>query len=76
MGNVTINFLNNGGGGFAEPKTIPAGTTVDRFFASQQGLAAPENFNIRVNRDAVVAGYLLEEGDKLSITPKKIDGAS
>ena len=36
--------------------------------------AKPEDYLIRVNRQPCSAGQLLQEGDRVSITPRKIEG--
>jgi sulfur carrier protein ThiS len=36
----------------------------------------PDDFLIRVNRQPVPREYVLKEGDRVTITPTKIDGAA
>jgi len=35
----------------------------------------PQDYLIRVNRQPVAAGQILQEGDRVSFTPTKIEGA-
>jgi sulfur carrier protein ThiS len=73
---MRILFLNHDGGGFADHIEIEPGTTVDTLFRSQLKGAEPRDYLIRVNRQPVTAGQQLQEGDRVSITPRKIEGAA
>jgi hypothetical protein len=68
-------FINNDGGGFADYLEVAPGTTVTTFFQNQVPHGKPQDYLIRVNRQPVPAGYVLQEGDRLSCTPTKIQGA-
>ena len=37
--------------------------------------AGPQDYLIRVNRQPVAADQVLQEGDRVSVTPTKIEGA-
>ena len=67
--------INNDGGGFADYLEIPQGTTVKQLFEQQISSPDPENYLIRVNRQPVPADQVLQEGDRVSFTPTKIEGA-
>jgi len=67
--------INNDGGGFADYLEIPEGTTVRELFEQQVQSPNPENYLIRVNRQPVAADQVLQEGDPISFTPTKIEGA-
>jgi sulfur carrier protein ThiS len=69
-------LINNDGGGFADHIDIEEGTTVNQLFASHMKGAKPGNYLIRVNRQPVAADQALIEGDRISITPTKIEGAN
>ena len=73
---MKILFLNHDGGGFADHIDIEEATTVETLFESRMKDARPEDYLIRVNRQPVTAGQLLREGDRVSITPRKIEGAA
>ncbi|MFN3166972.1 MAG: molybdopterin converting factor [Phycisphaeraceae bacterium] len=73
---MQILFVNNNGGGFADFLDINHGTSVDRFFAQQLPDSLPGDYLIRVNRQPVPRDYVLSPGDRVSITPTKISGAS
>jgi len=73
---MRILFLNHDGGGFADHIEIEPGTTVETLFRSQLKGAEPRDYLIRVNRQPVTAGQQLQEGDRVSITPRKIEGAA
>ena len=75
---VTITYLNRDGGGFAERHTKPAGTTVEQFLKARQ--IDVDAYTIRIVRGAQ-GGFTpardesLQEGDRLSCVPLKIEGA-
>jgi sulfur carrier protein ThiS len=71
---MRILFINNDGGGFADYIEVPAGTTVRALFEQRIG-GKPENYLIRVNRQPTAADQVLQEADRISITPSKIEGA-
>ena len=72
---MRILVINNDGGGYADYLEIPEGTTVKRLFEQQISSPDPENYLIRVNRQPVPADQVLQEGDRVSFTPTKIEGA-
>ena len=69
-------YINNGGGGFADYVDVTPGTTVAQFFQQHQPDHKPEDFLIRVNRQVAAADQVLAEGDRISMTPVKIEGAA
>ena len=73
---MRILYVNNDGGGFADYIEVAPGTTVDRFFAERLPGRPPADYLIRVNRQPVAAGHLLQDGDRITITPVKIEGAT
>ena len=48
---------------------------VEQFFAKEMRDCRPEDYLIRVNRQPVPADQVLREGDRISFTPTKIEGA-
>lgn len=72
---MKILVINNNGGGFADYVDIDEGTTVSVLFAKQVDSHAPENYLIRVNRQPAPSDQVLQEGDRVSFTPTKIEGA-
>ena len=68
-------YVNNDGGGFADYVEIAEGTTVQQFFAERVPHGKPQDYLIRVNRQPVAADQVLQEGDRVSLTPTKIEGA-
>ena len=73
---MRIFFVNNDGAGFCDHLEIAGGTTVRQLFAQQIKHGQPSDYLIRVNRQPVPADQVLQEGDRVSITPTKIEGAS
>ena len=75
---ITITYLNRNGGGFAERHTLTAGTTVKQFLEKRD--IDPDEYTIRIVRGAQggftpSADEVLQEGDRLSCVPLKIEGA-
>lgn len=73
---MKVFVINNDGAGFADRIELPHGTTVEELFRRQVGLQAkPDSYLIRVNRQAAPSDQVLVDGDRMSITPTKIEGA-
>ena len=72
---MQVLYINNDGGGFADHIHIADGTTVRQLFAAQVPHGKPQDSLIRVNRQPASADQGLAEGDRVSITPTKIEGA-
>lgn len=73
---VKVNYLNGDLTGWADPIEVVEGTTVEDFLDDQMDCDVDfEECHIRVNREATTPEYVLKEGDTVSVTPKKIEGA-
>jgi sulfur carrier protein ThiS len=72
---VRLLWINNDGGGFADHIEVAEGITVAALFAQRMPSRKPEDFLIRVNRQPTSADQVLRDGDRVSITPTKIEGA-
>lgn len=72
---MRILFVNNDGAGFADYVSVTDGTTVEQFFTIKMEGSEPSDYLIRVNRQPVPRDYILQEGDRITITPTKIEGA-
>jgi sulfur carrier protein ThiS len=73
---MKVLVINNDGGGFADYVTVDDGTTVRQLFERQVSNPKPQNYLIRVNRHPVPHDQVLKEGDRISFTPVKIEGAA
>jgi len=73
---MRILYINNFGGGFADYVTIGDNTTIEKFFKQQLPNERTEDFLIRVNRQPVPRDYVLQENDRVTITPTKLEGAA
>jgi sulfur carrier protein ThiS len=73
---MKVLYLNNEGAGFADHVEVEPATTVTKFFAQRLPGRKAEDFLIRVNRQPVAADQVLQDGDRISITPSKIAGAA
>ena len=72
---MRILFINNNGGGFADHIEVEEGTTVQKLFAEKVSKGKPQDYLIRVNRQPASAEQVLHDGDRVSFTPVKIEGA-
>jgi hypothetical protein len=72
---MKVLVINNDGAGFADYLDVSNGTTVAQLFAQQSGQGKPSDYLIRVNRQPCASDQVLQEGDRVSITPTKIEGA-
>jgi hypothetical protein len=72
---VRIFFINNNGGGFSDSLEVPSGTTVAAMFNKNFPNEKPESYMIRVNRKACGRDQVLQDEDRMSVTPVKIEGA-
>jgi hypothetical protein len=73
---MRILFINNDGAGFADYVEAQPGTGIETFLAERLSGRKPEDLMIRVNRQPVPRDYVLQEGDRVSATPTKIEGAT
>jgi sulfur carrier protein ThiS len=55
---------------------VTGGMTVEQFFGKQLPGCKPEDYLIRVNRQPVAKDHILQEGDRITMTPVKIEGAA
>ncbi len=69
-------LINNDGAGFADYIEVTEGTTVEKLFAQRISHGKPQDYLIRVNRQPCASDQVLQEGDRVSITPTKIEGAT
>ncbi len=72
---MKVLVINNDGGGFADYVEVAPGTTVAQLFERQVGATKPDRYLIRVNRQPCPTDQVLQEGDRISFTPTKIEGA-
>jgi hypothetical protein len=73
---MKILYINANGAGFADYIHIADGTTVAALFEQRLPHAKASDYLIRVNRQPTSRDAVLEEGDRVSITPLKIEGAA
>jgi sulfur carrier protein ThiS len=73
---MRILYIDNDGGGFADYLDIADNTTVEQFFSIKMSGREPSDYLIRVNRQPVTRDYVLRDGDRITITPTKIEGAA
>ena len=72
---MRIFYINNDGGGFADYINVVEGMTVEQFFNEKMPGRKPNDFLIRVNRQPAPRDHVLQENDRVTITPTKVEGA-
>jgi hypothetical protein len=72
---MRILYINNSGAGFADYIQVETGTTIDQLFKDKLPKETPADHLIRVNRQPIAQDYILQEDDRVTITPLKIEGA-
>ena len=72
---ITVLWINNHGGGFAETVQAGPGTTVGQFFEDHMGKVDPHDFLIRVNRQPCESSQVLKDQDRITASPVKVPGA-
>lgn len=70
---VRVRLVKNDGTGFADRVTVRDNTTAEEFFR-QQG-CREDSHNMRINGANEARDYVLQDNDRVSITPLKIEGA-
>jgi len=73
---MRVLYIDNDGGGFADYVDVTESITVEQFFKDKMQGRKPDNYLIRVNRQPVPRDYVLQENDRVTVTPTKIEGAS
>ena len=71
---MRVMFINNGGGGFCDYVEVEPNTTIETFLRRQLPDYKPGDLLIRVNRLPVARDQVLQENDRISATPTKVDG--
>ena len=72
---MRVLFINNSGAGFANYIDVAEGTTIEQFLANKLPEHHAEDLLIRVNRQPVAQDHVLQEGDRITATPTKVEGA-
>jgi hypothetical protein len=72
---MRILYINNDGGGFADHVEVVDGISVAKLFSERLPGRQALDYLIRVNRQPASSDQVLHEGDRVTITPTKIQGA-
>lgn len=72
---MRVLLINNDGGGYCDYVDVAPDTNVDQFFEQHIKGGKPSDYLIRINRLPVARDQVLQENDRISITPTKIEGA-
>jgi sulfur carrier protein ThiS len=73
---MRIFYINNAGGGYADHIDVPEGQSIERFFNENMPGRKAQDFLIRVNRQPVARDHVLQAGDRVTVTPLKVEGAA
>ena len=73
---MKVFYINNDGSGFADTIHIPDAQTVQQFFQERLPDRKPQDYLIRVNRLPTSADQVLQDNDRISVSPTKIHGAA
>ncbi|HYT93945.1 MAG TPA: hypothetical protein VEL76_34820 [Gemmataceae bacterium] len=73
---MRVLYINNDGAGFADYIEVAHSTTVAQLFEQRLPDRRPAGYLIRVNRLPAAADQVLQEGDRVSFTPTRIEGAA
>jgi sulfur carrier protein ThiS len=69
--NQILMYASNSWVGWADCLDIPEGQSVEKLFHERMAGQQPEDFLIRVNRQPVSPGTILQDGDRVTIMPLK-----
>ncbi len=72
---MKVLLISNDADGFAHHVDAPDSTTVGQMFERHIGTLNANNYLIRVNRQPATIDQALRDGDRVSFTPLKIEGA-
>ena len=72
---MRVMLINNAGAGFADYVDAEPNTTIEKFLAQHLPEYKPDDMLIRVNRLPVARDTALQDGDRISATPTKLEGA-
>ncbi len=73
---MRILYINQDGSSYGGYESVRDGTTVAQFVSEKTGGRTSDNFIINVNAQVVAPDQVLRENDRVSVTPKKVAGAS
>lgn len=71
---ISVVFLNHEGGGYAARTRVRVGTTLGQFILTQMGNININDMEIRVNGLISESDTVLNDGDRVSVSPLKIAG--
>jgi hypothetical protein len=72
---MKILYMNNDGAGFADWIDVDESTNVGTLFLQKCAQSAVGDYLVKVNSQIAPLTQVLHEGDKVSFTPKKVEGA-
>ena len=73
---MRIMYINNNGAGFADFINVEESMSIEKLIEQKMPHEQASDYLIRVNRQPVPKDYVLQENDRVTITPVKIEGAA
>lgn len=71
---MQITLISNSGDGDTQTITLDEGTTLATF-CGNYGFSDSDRFSVRVNKRVVPTSEVLQDGDRITVTPTKVPGA-
>lgn len=76
METIKITYVSSTGNGESGVIEVAAGTTASQLFATKVGLdKSIGNYAVRINGSTVEGEYVLQNGDRVAISPRAVKGA-
>lgn len=72
---IEVNLTDNAADGFNGRIEIAEGTTIAQFFEAQKPGRGMDEFTVRVNSSVSPPSTPLTQNDRVTFTPKKVEGA-
>lgn len=72
---MRVLYLDQAGGGMADEVDLPESATIEDFMRAKKDGAAISDYTVTVNRVLATPNQRLNNGDIVSVTPKKYGGA-
>ena len=69
---ISVLYINNEGGGFPAKEPVNDGTTFGEFVSAR--ISDTTRYRIRLNGGVAEHETVLNDGDRITVTPIKVDG--
>jgi hypothetical protein len=76
---INVTMITNDGAGLPTSIPVVEGTTLEKFLAVSFG-GDPDDYTIRIRANGMTVeahnDYVLQNGDRVSVAPRKVEGAT